>query len=51
MSEKVGNVEVLIGGTLDSDLNEINSSTISNISNTNGTWHKAKLTLQVIQIY
>ena len=46
MCEKVGNVEVLIGGTSDNELNDISNSTISNLSNS-GTWHKAKLTLQV----
>lgn len=50
MSEKVGNVEVLIGGTHESsDITSItNSNTNGTTGNTSsGTWHKARLTLQV----
>ncbi|KAB7507799.1 Beta-1-syntrophin [Armadillidium nasatum] len=51
MSEKVGNVEVLIGGASESsDITGINNSNTTNgsigSSGSAGTWHKAKLTLQ-----
>ena len=51
MSEKVGDVEVLVGGGSESGLDvavtDSTSTTASLVSSASATWHKAKLTLQV----
>ena len=51
MSEKVGDVEVLVGaGSETSDIMlsvDVSSNGINGSQGSSGTWHKAKLTMQV----
>ena len=57
MSEKVGDVEVLVGGggsdsCLDVGVTDSTSTTASIVSTSaSSSWHKAKLTLQVGSTY
>lgn len=56
MTEKVGNVEVLVGGPESSDIGLGPFTNLNGQSNgtptspSSGSWHKAKLTLQVLLI-